>query len=236
MCNKLGLLDALSKEKAQCGQRVALTLAVLAAFLFQASRAVAAEDQLSFEITSQPLSAALEQYGAATGRNVLYNSNLAIGRHSNSVKGTLSADKALAVMLDGTGLSAHRIAGDAVMLSAAQSTRVEPLPLDVAEYFRRIQIGLRTALCNNSDARPGSYRIAMRFRVDGVGAVSNYEQFGSAGDARVDHAVHDTVSRLRIGAPPPAGLRQPIVIVILPQVPGLTMGCNAAGVPTQATR
>lgn len=201
------------------------------------AHASAQEAAITFDIAAQPLASALEQYSALTGKDLLYNSNLASGRMSKGVRGAMSADAALAVLLHDTGLAAFRHASGSILLSptpVALETSVSPV---VASYYGRIQAGLRAALCRESLARPGRYRIAMRLSIDGGGHLTRYEQFGSGGSAEVDEAIQRAVSQLGFGAAPPEGLRQPIVIVILPQAPGVTMGCDeATTVPARTVR
>jgi hypothetical protein len=72
--------------------------------------ATTADRPISFDIPSQPLASALESYSAATGREVLYNSNLIRDRKSRSLAGALNPDAALERLLDGTGLSPRYLA------------------------------------------------------------------------------------------------------------------------------
>lgn len=182
----------------------------------------------TFDIAAQPLASALEQYSALTGSDLLYNTNLVLGRLSKGVRGSMSAEAALAALLEDTGLSARHHAGGAIVLLPAPAALEPSDSPAVAAYYGRVQAGLRAALCREELARPGRYRIAMRLSIDTAGRLAHYEQFGSAGGAEVDEAIHRAVSRLHFGAAPPANLRQPLVIVILPQAPGVTMGCGEA--------
>jgi hypothetical protein len=223
------VLDASCSVKNWLGRRshvVALVMAVLAV-----NSAATQEILFLFNIPAQPLAVALEQYSAVTGRDLLYNSNLAAGWQSNRVQGRLSADGALGLLLEGTGLSAQRITQTSFVLSPVSSAMDPSTPAGLAAYYGQIQNSLRQALCHDSLTRPGSYRIAIRFRVDAAGTVTQYEQFGSGGSNDVDAAIQRAVSRLRIGGPPPNGSGQPFVIVILPQAPGLT-GCEAVATRT----
>jgi hypothetical protein len=190
-----------------------------------ATGALAQDPLFTFDIFAQPLAAALEKYSAITGRDVLYNSNLATSRSSRGAQGRLSADAALLLLLEDTGLSAQGVGQDSFVLSPASSAVDASTPKVVADYYGRIQTSVRIALCRDSLARPGSYRIAMRFRIDAAGTVMKFEQFGTSGNADVDEAIRRAVSQLRVGAAPPVGLGQPVVMVILPRVSGLT-GCD----------
>jgi TonB C terminal len=187
--------------------------------------ACAEEPRLEFNIPAQPLATALEQYGNITGRNALYNSNLLIGRRSTAVEGQIPPDVALTTLLGGTGLAASHVSPDSFFLLPAPvkgSAVVQPA---VAQYYGRIQVRLQSALCSAGEARPGSYRIGMRLWIDDVGNVTRYERLTSTGASQVDASIDRAVYRLQIGAPPPPGLGQPVSIVIMPQAPGVTMGC-----------
>jgi hypothetical protein len=85
-------------------------------------------------------------------------------------------------------------------------------------------------LCASSDARPGRYRIGVQLWIDAEGAVSHYERLGSTGSLERDNSVDRSLRHLRIGAAPPAALAQPVSIVVRPQAPGVTMGCEQAGI------
>lgn len=191
------------------------------------STALAEEARLVFDIPAQALETALEAYGGVSGRDVLYHSNLAIGRRSNAVHGRLSPDTALAILLEGTGLSARYETGGSYVLQATPPTADPPLPPPVDLYYARIQTALRTALCIGNQVRPGTYRVALRLWIDSSGSVFRHERLSSAGEPSLDNGIDQKLSSLRIGAPPPSSLAQPITIVILPQADGTTMGCDA---------
>ena len=171
-----------------------------------------------FNIPAQALETALEAYGGVSGRDVLYHSNLAIGRRSNGVLGRLPPDTALAILLEGTGLSARYETGGSYVLQATPSAADPPLPPQVGQYYARIQTALRTALCVDKQMRPCTYRVAVRLWIDSEGSVLRYERLSSAGGLGLQP--RDRICKLRhlrIGAPPPTGLAQPLTIVILPQ-------------------
>ncbi|MGY3587622.1 TonB family protein [Bradyrhizobium sp. USDA 4341] len=188
----------------------------------------AQEAQIDFDITAQPLAAALEQYGAVAGRNVLYNSNLTAGLHSSAVRGPMSADTALARLLAGSGLSARVVGETSFVLYPAPATAQAALPVPVNHYYARLQTGLRAALCAEADARPGRYRIALQFWIDPAGNVERFARLGSAGSAAVDAGIDHALRRMQVDAPPPAGLAQPVTLVVVPQGSGTTMGCTGS--------
>lgn len=186
----------------------------------------AQEPRLVFDIPAQALETALEAYGGISGRDVVYHSNLAIGRRSHAVVGQLPPDTALAILLEGTGLSARYETSGSYVLQATPPAADPALPPHLAQYYARIQTALRAALCIDNQVRPGSYRVAVRLWIDAAGSVVRHERLGSAGEPSLDDGLDRKLRNLRIGASPPASLAQPTTIVILPQADGTTMGCD----------
>lgn len=186
---------------------------------------------IDLDIPSQPLASALERYGDSTGREILYDSSLAIGRQSSAVRGSVTPDEALEALLAGTGLVARYMAEQSLILESAPTAQdqkaIPYMPPDrFQHYYGRIQASLRDALCLNHEARPGGYRIAARFWINAAGSVSRYERLSSTGSHDRDNDVDRTLRSLSIGEPPPLGFAQPVTIVILPKAPSVTMGCG----------
>ncbi|MDQ8727794.1 TonB C-terminal domain-containing protein [Bradyrhizobium sp. LHD-71] len=223
--------DAPLAAQARCGQQcralivgLALTFGLALACLAQV--ALAQERRFDFDIPAQPLANALELYGEVTGRNALYNSNLTVGRRSRTVSGQLSSGDALAILLEGSGLTAGHVTHDSFVLLPAAAPVAAVQSYTVTQYFGRIQASLQKTLCADSEARPGGYRVAVRLWIDAAGDVNQYERIGSTGAPRADESIDRTLRRLRIGGPRPADMAQPVSIVIVPQTSGLTMGCD----------
>jgi hypothetical protein len=78
-----------------------------------------AGELIAFDIPRQPLAGALQAYGQATGIQVLYESNSAVGRTSAAVEGKLTADVALSQLLAETDLKVRYIPSDVITLSAS---------------------------------------------------------------------------------------------------------------------
>src|SRR5262245_42576885 len=80
--------------------------ALLAAGIYTAEaedrQAAKAGELIAFDIPRQPLAGALQAYGQATGIQVLYESNSALGRTSVAVEGKFTADAALSLLLKET--------------------------------------------------------------------------------------------------------------------------------------
>lgn len=193
---------------------------------FIAGGAYADNENAAFDIPSMPLAAALEAYGNVSGRDILYNSETAIGRQSTPVHGRLSYDAALMVLLEGTGLSVNLQTEQSYILVPAPSW-AESLPASLDGYYARLQMAVRDALCRDVEARPGTYRVALRLWVDAAGDVARYQRLSSSGSTIVDDGLDRVLAGLRIGVPPPQELAQPLTLAILPDADGVTMGCKA---------
>jgi outer membrane receptor protein involved in Fe transport len=80
-----------------------------------------AEDkaQVQFDIPAQPLTAALNQFGIQSGSAVLFKADVTGAKISRPLTGPADPEMALAMMLDGTGLSYHREGQAFVIVSAS---------------------------------------------------------------------------------------------------------------------
>jgi hypothetical protein len=207
---------------------------VNAASLAQAGADNDAEGQVVCDIPSQSLAQALEIFSDVTGWEVLYNSNLAAGRRSSAVRGAFAPEAALQALLAGTGLAVRHTEAKSVVLVAAppgSTTRSVVSgagdPAARRDYYGRIQLSLRDALCRSGDAHPGRYRFAAQFWIDDTGAVARYERLGSTGQPQTDDRIDQSLRNLRIGAPPPAGFAEPVTILIVPQASNVTLSCDS---------
>jgi TonB C terminal len=184
-----------------------------------------------FNIPSQPLVSALEAYARISGREVLYDGALAVGLRSNAIEGVYAPVEALHVLLAGTGLSAQFEDADFFVLTT-QSTRanaVDAGQLAVQQrYFGRLQASLRGVFCQKREIVPGRYRIAARLWIGPSGDVVQEKRLASTGDADLDRDVDDALRGIKLGSPP-AGLEQPITIVIMPNAPGVRQDCQESG-------
>ncbi|MEW6645031.1 MAG: STN domain-containing protein [Pseudomonadota bacterium] len=185
---------------------------------------------LEFNIPVQPLDAALGRYGDATGREALYDTNVAIGRMSGEVRGLLTPDEALKKLLSGTGLSPRFVAENSFVLLptplGAVRNATQDVPLAHQRYYGVIQEDLLAALCRTPRARPGRYRLVALFWIGRTGKVERAQRIGSAGAIDVDHQIDATLDNITFRAPPPAGFAQPVLVLIVPQKPGAASDCD----------
>jgi hypothetical protein len=185
---------------------------------------------IEFNIPSQPLGAALSHYVDATGRDALYDTSLAAGRLSGDVQGVFAPDEALRKLLSGTGLAAEFVAETTFVLlpapAATQQAAQQTRSPEHRRYYGLIQANIADALCRSRGARPGSYRFAAVLWVAPDGAVQRSQRIGSTGTPDADERIDATLRSVRFNEPPPAGFRQPVLILIVPQGPGVAQDCG----------
>jgi hypothetical protein len=219
------------------------TSAVMMAALVASGHAVDAQSPgtlLDFNIPSQSLETALNRYGDATGREALYDTSLASGRVSGDVQGKFTPNDALERLLSGTGLSARFVAENSFVvlpgLPASRQAGLQPLLPAQRRYYGLIQENLLAALCRSSAARPGHYRIVAMFWIGPTGAIEKSRRIGSAGAADVDQQIDAALRSVKFSEPPPAGFEQPVLILIVPQAPGVTPPCAPEIHPLEMAR
>ncbi|MGJ7530375.1 TonB family protein [Variovorax sp. GB1P17] len=189
----------------------------------------------SFDIPAQPLAAALNHYASITERAALFRSEVVAGRVSSAVSGRYTPEAALAMLLEGTGLVAERTRTGPVEAFALKVLE-QPAPsipaawAGAGDYPGLVQARLWQALCDGIRTAPGRYRALLRFHVDAVGSVQRVQLLGSTGDTGRDTAMLEALGRVRMDARPPAGMLQPMTMLILPSERGSACAARNAAV------
>lgn len=187
---------------------------------------------VTFDIPAQPLAQALDAYGRTTGMAALVDQSLTAGRRSAGVKGVLTPDQALKVLVAGTGLAIRYAGSDAFTLEPA-STVVTLASSDVASvrgpedgaYFADLQDTLIRTLCRRLETRPGRYRLGVQLWIGSGGVIRAAHLLDSSGSPDRDVAITDVLSDAVVASPPPA-LPQPVTIVLLPRRAGEAPDCR----------
>jgi hypothetical protein len=217
------------------GRRVALALLTLASIYVASVQQLRAQISQAatehyFDIPSQPLAAALRAYGKASGLEVFYDGSLSVGRRSSAVMGTYTPLIGLRVLLRGTGYVAREtdiantitiVAGPSLAPLHATFDRYQP-------YFAALQTRLSAHLCSGKSGGDGD-ETTLRFWIDSSGVISKAELLGSAGES--DGWRREVVSKvqgLQVGKSPPAGLPQPLTMVIYPLSADEATSCSAS--------
>jgi hypothetical protein len=192
-----------------------------------------------FRIPAQSLASALQAYGQATGIQVLYESNSAVGRTSVAVEGTFAADAALNLLLKGTELQVRYIRPDAITLAPPSVDGINRAPPTVPlaasdlslgtlrvrgssgsdsrlqDYSQGVQMDIQNALRRNPKTRDGSYRAVLDLWIDSARTIERTELLRSTGDRDRDAAVAATLRGVTITRPTPANVPQPVRVGIV---------------------
>jgi TonB family protein len=189
---------------------------------------------LSFDIPVQPLVSALDAYATVTGREVFYDGALVLGRQSTKVNGVLPPDVALRVLLQGTDFVPHATGSHSFTITPMPQPAVAPTRLVISggdggyePYFTTLQADLRQALCRSSETQPGRYQLVIRLWLTPSGAVERAELLSSTGNRTRDGAFAAALQSVRASTPPPAGLPQPVTMVVFPRPSGDAEECSA---------
>lgn len=220
---------------------VAATGLLLALLFIVSARADAQAEQPAadtwFDIPAQPLVTALEAYAAATGTVAIYNGNLASGRTSSAVKGSLTPQKALPALLQGTGLQGAFTTSKAFVVVAAEQRPLLEAPRAIAaaaltqrgdaewRYAALLQRNVNDALCAQPVTEPGGYRVAMQIWIGTTGVLARVRLLNTTGDRSRDDAIAAIAGRVSMGEPPPAHMVQPVTMVLLPRSSGGEVSC-----------
>lgn len=174
---------------------------------------------MAFDLPAQPLKAALTRYDEQTNMSVFYPSEFAEGRTSHAVQGMLTPLDALHRLLQGTGLTAHATAGDALVLAPSGEEPATPQAQGVATprlaYDALVQTRVRDALCARPALSLGSYRLALSVQIDKSGRVHRAKLLDTTGDRQRDTAILNSLRRVEIGRAP-ANPDLPFVILVRP--------------------
>jgi hypothetical protein len=224
----------------RCRRMAPVLIGVLAVMVILSASAHAQspgiEPELRYDIPAQSLDAALDAYGSTSGMQLLYETALTAGRRSTAVKGRHTAAAALRLLLSRTGLDFEYTGERAFTLVAAGLPRdgaAAAAPRSrLAEYGRFlgvVQTGVMGALCAHAETRPGPFRLAMQFRITGSGHVAKPALLSSTGKASRDAAIIDTIAHLTFSESAPAGMPQPVTMLLTAGAPGGEDGCPAPG-------
>jgi hypothetical protein len=204
--------------------------------LLLAANAMAQEQTIPFDISAGPLEQALEAYGAATGFEVFYDAALAAGHTSAAVKGTFTPVQGLQILLHGTNYVPRATGPNMISISIAPAPRVPPDAGLVAaqrrfeSYFAKVQSRVDETMCDPDAGFRQDAELVLKLWLGASGEVSRAETLAAAAEEQ-----NQAVARLRglrIGAPPPANMPQPVTLIVFPPRPGEPSACASAGSKT----
>jgi len=191
---------------------------------------------VSFDMAPQPLGQALDAYTRTTGMAALVDQELVAGRRSASVRGLLTSDQALRILLAGTKLSVRYASGGAFILEPTSTTTIsepagnfrgEAFRGDRRTYFADLQDALAQVLCRRPETQPGRYRLGLQLWIGPTGTILASHLLDSTGDDRRDAIIADLLGSARVAAPP-AALPQPVTLVLMTHPAEQSPDCRQA--------
>lgn len=177
-----------------------------------------------FDIGPQPLSAAVKAFSDITGQSLLVDERLLLGKVSPGVRGEFAAEDALRRLLVGTGLHERYASDKAFTLESSGGNGTQSMGENGSQaanddawegYGAAVQASLERELCQLPNAKPGTYRLALQVWIDDEGRVDRVRLLGSTGIQARDAAISGALEGVRL-EPPPAGLDQPMTLLLLP--------------------
>jgi hypothetical protein len=193
------------------------------------------------DIPSQALDVALKAFGVATQVALFYETGVVSGRRSFPVHGEYPVDAALRVMLKGTGLSSTSFdRGTITILAPALSDVASHLKrtkaglVEFSSYLALVQQSLDQAFCRAPVAATDPDDFVARVWISPAGDVQRAELLPGTGiDAR-DRVYMSALTRLSIGAPPPAAMPQPINLMLMPKKSQGSSACMMQGTESRS--
>jgi hypothetical protein len=184
--------------------------------------------RVEFDIAAQAIDGALDRFAAASGFQVFYETALTAGHHSQSIKGMFDATAALHLLLEGSGLTGKFIGPNTITITRASDIGPALLSAKRAAlaYYGVIQAAVTAALCQSTNTRPGSYRVAIQYWIGPAGGVSRVRLIGSSGDGARDDAIIRAIQMVVL-QPELSQLPQPVTLAIEPGERGGSAACVA---------
>ncbi|KLU24864.1 secretin and TonB N terminus short domain protein [Caballeronia mineralivorans PML1(12)] len=196
-----------------------------------------------FDLPMQPLAQMFQAFGRMTELVVLAPAPLLEGRVSAPVMGDFLPREALQRALLGTGLEARFTGPDEALIVAlpAVSPAVPAVSPEATDdhlaidgvtdagdqlaYAAMVQARLTEALCALPTTRPGKYRLVAQLRIDDQGTVVAADVVTSTGLGSRDAAILRAMRTLSLDSAPPAGLAEPVTILLRPTGNGVHINC-----------
>jgi TonB family protein len=166
----------------------------------------------------------VKAFSDITGQSLLVDERLLLGKVSPGVRGEFAAEDALRRLLAGTGLHERYASDKAFTLESSGGNGTQSMGENGSQaanddawegYGAAVQASLERELCQLPNAKPGTYRLALQVWIDDEGRVDRVRLLGSTGIQARDAAISSALEGVRL-EPPPAGLDQPMTLLLLP--------------------
>jgi len=187
--------------------------------------AAPAAARLRFDLPGQPLDDALQAFSRQTGWSLLYDTAQVAGRRVGPLRGEFTVPEAIARLLAGSGMTARFTSSEALLIvpeaqaggrTGMSATGNARQAGPRGDYYGRLQLRVTQALCGDPLTAPGRYRVALRFDIGPLNTLENL-QVHVSGHPDVEARVRARLAGLPVGGKPPADLRMPVTMVVLPE-------------------
>lgn len=187
---------------------------------------------IAFAIAAQPLAQALAEYSLASGLTVLVDSALTEGRQAPAVVGTYAPSEALRKLLAGSSLAIRYASAQSFTLVAEPALAdgrngQQGRRLRDTQYAATLQGAVKRALCAATGTEPGNYRALMQLWFDKAWRVSRVSWVATTGSPALDGRLESALRGVAVG-PLPAGMPQPVTVLLEPRSAGDCAGMQGA--------
>lgn len=196
---------------------------------------------IAFDISDQPLDVALKIYAQQADRSLLYETRQMRGKRASPVQGSYDADAALVMLLTGTGMRIKRLPSGMTAITAATAPvnpaqkskapadRQDMLAAGIAQENRLyhdgyLQHSIYRLLCSRPDLQADRQRIVLRFSVNATRRIEDLHVRVAAAPA-IEDGVRAVLASARL-TPPPAGVAQPVLMLLSPDMASRWGGCQ----------
>src|SRR6185312_3161080 len=136
--------------------------------------ALAQAQTYSFDIPSEPLSAALRDYARVSGQQIIFTDDLVAGKRAAALHGTYSADDALAHLLTGTTLVVDRASNGAIMVRSKNAEAASNEGAASPDIETVTVTGSRIPLTTKQGAQEVRTYTRQRIEKSGQGTVADF--------------------------------------------------------------
>jgi hypothetical protein len=203
------------------------------------AEAIAAPPQLqerNYSIPAQALNSAVSTFATISDVDVLYDLTLGMNRRSNAVVGHITPQRAILVLLEGTGLICKFTSPNAAVMFLADrpvaditgvsrrgpsidlnTMRVTAAPLighaqnaSFDAYGQTAQIEIYKSLQADPRLRARPFQIEIKVRVNPRGQIIDTDLVTGTGTAELDRVIVMLLDHTDIHHPPPADMPMPL--------------------------
>jgi len=189
----------------------------------------AVSDEKTYTIPAQPLNAAITIFATVSDVDVLYDKKLGESRRSSSVEGHFSPQRAILLLLQGTGLVCRFTGPNAAVIFPADKPDAEvailphdgpsidlttlritaspvigrPLNTSFEAYGQAAQSEIYQKLRSDPQFRASPFRIEIKVHIDSAGNILETRFIHGSGNDTLDAKIVSVLDHVQLTQPPP---------------------------------